>query len=797
MIAASEVTRMAASRDKFAINEPFYQWSVRAFSAVHKRVGMKIAVHAGDDVLESGQIFLFNHFARFETLIPQYFIYQATGAYCRCLASHELFESSERFAKVLWGVGAVPSNHPGLLAFLAAEMLRGQKVIIFPEGSMMKDRSIAAPPHERLRDFFKTRIGHRQGAAALAVTLELFKKRILSVEEAGDTERLDRWVAALGLADRDALIASARKPTLVVPSNITFHPIHRGDNFLLKAADMLKFNLGQRGREELMVEGNLLLRKTDMDIRFGKPVHPDIAWNMADRMVLARMFDQIDNLQDLFGLKDKADHWVDKLVAATMQRATRRLRDHCMVEMYANVTLNISHLAARLLMRFAAEGKTEVGRHHFHALLYAAIKAVQKEQGLNLHASITDPDVYGGIAENSGLALEQFYATAADAGLIALTEDVIRLKPSLLAETTDEDPRLANMVRVYANEIASLTNVIGIIDKAAPLSGVALAEALFDDELRAYERDKAKNAAQLGNGVANEQEKRDGAPFLLRPETATKVGVVLVHGFLASPAETRGFGERLVAEGHPVFGVRLKGHGTSPHDLRTRTQEEWQASVGRGYKIMSQLTHDVAVTGFGTGGSLALLLAAGQPHNLVFVGAVSAPLTFRLQNLRYSPLLHKLNQLGQWVYLQNGVKPFMEGVPERPDIEYRNMPVQALIQLRKVADLLEQRLPDVQCPVMIVQGTEDPVVNPDSASAIEAKIGSKDKSLHMIVSERHGILVEDIGGVQQLILQRLGSFAIPQPEKAPPLRGPISRIKSNLAVLLPKLRGSPLRSGRG
>ena len=141
------------ARSKFAINEPFYQWSVRAFSLLRKRLGMKIETHAEPGVVEDGQIFLFNHFARFETIIPQYFIYQATGAYCRCVATHELFESSERFSKVLWGVGAVPSNHPGLLAFLAAEILRGQKVIIFPEGSMMKDRSISAPPHA---SFLKT-----------------------------------------------------------------------------------------------------------------------------------------------------------------------------------------------------------------------------------------------------------------------------------------------------------------------------------------------------------------------------------------------------------------------------------------------------------------------------------------------------------------------------------------------------------------------------------------------------------------------------------------------------------------
>ena len=98
------------AKDQFAINESFYQWSVRAFSLLRKRVGMKIEPHVKPGVIETGQIFLFNHFARFETIIPQYFIYQATGAYCRCVATHELFENSERFAKVLWGCVAKRSS---------------------------------------------------------------------------------------------------------------------------------------------------------------------------------------------------------------------------------------------------------------------------------------------------------------------------------------------------------------------------------------------------------------------------------------------------------------------------------------------------------------------------------------------------------------------------------------------------------------------------------------------------------------------------------------------------------------
>jgi 1-acyl-sn-glycerol-3-phosphate acyltransferase len=152
----SEAVRMPSGNEHVAvtttpeheINEVLYQWCVRAFSLLRKRLGVNIKVHDASGHIQNGQIFLFNHFTRFETIIPQYFIYQATSAYCRCVASHKFFEGNEQFARLLWSCGAVPNNHPGLLAFLAAEILRGRKVIFFPEGQMVKDRYVANSGNE-------------------------------------------------------------------------------------------------------------------------------------------------------------------------------------------------------------------------------------------------------------------------------------------------------------------------------------------------------------------------------------------------------------------------------------------------------------------------------------------------------------------------------------------------------------------------------------------------------------------------------------------------------------------------
>ena len=771
------------------INEPFYQWCVRGFTLLRRRVGMNIAVHAEDGLIENGQIFQFNHFARFETIVPQYFIYQATGAYCRCVATHELFAGNDRFAKLLWSVGAVPNNHPGLLAFLAAEILRGRKVIIFPEGGMNKERHVASAPASPFLAALRPQYAHRNGAAALAVVLEIFKKRILSVHETGDLQRLDRWVAALGLADQNALIAAARKPSLIVPSNITFHPIHTGDNILRKAAEFF-LKVGEKAREEFQVEGNLLLRNTDMDIRFGQPFHPDVAWSMADRVVLSRIFEQIDSLDELFGLKDSASRWIERMAALTMRRTTKRLRDLCMTEMYARVTVNLSHLASQLIMRLLAAGETEIERSRFHGLLYAIIKQVQQQPGLHLHRSLTDPEVYDGVRDGTSKPLVQFFEIAAASSLIEITASHYRLLPALRGSNGNRDPRLANAVRVYANEIAALDGVTNIVADVVPAEGAVLAQLLFDDELRSFAICKERFAAPRYAAI-NSQETavKSSKPYFIVPEKPSKPGVMLVHGLLASPAELKDLGQRLADLGHPVLGVRLKGHGTSPWDLRERSWQDWLASVRRGYEIMSHVANEVLVVGFATGASLALHLAASRPPGLVGVVSVSAPLSFRPRSVAFATLIHGLNKLSEWAYVQDGVKPFLPRDPEHPDIDYRNMPARGLVELRKAADELNRCLPQVVCPVTIIQGTDDPIVDPASARLIHDRIGSKEKSLHMIPSQRHGILHEDIAGTQALVFSLIGSLATPLAEAASPRTTKWPKIGATMkGVFAPLLR---------
>ncbi len=755
---------------------------------MHDRLGINLKVHGADGKLEDGQIFLFNHFARFETIIPQYIIHKATGSFCRCVAASELFEGSDSVAKFLRSVGAVPTDHPGLLSFLTAEILRGRKVIVFPEGRMIKDRHVVddegdfgifSPTDKAQRKLHK-------GAAAIALTLEIFKKRILLVHEAEDTPRLQRWVEALGLDSVETLIAAARKRTLIVPGNITFYPIRNDENILSKGVAMFGGEISRAAQEELLVEGNILFKNTDMDVRFGRPIAPGVSWNWWERVVLERVFQRIDSLQDLFALKPDSGRWIDRMVSLVLGRQTRLLRDEYTRGIYFNVTVNLSHLASRLILTLLDRGTTEIGHEPFHTFLYLAVKNAQLKPSIHLHRSLVIPERYDGIHKGVWKRFQQFLDMATSLGLIEITPDKYRFLPKLKQEHGFHDVRLENTVSVYANEIAPVKAACQAVEQAVQSNAAAektnLARLLFDDEIRSF-RWCRENYSKPRHAHINDQETatENAEPYLLVPENANDIGVVLVHGFLASPAELRSYGEKLAALGYPVMGVRLRGHGTSPWDLRDRNWKEWLGSVRRGFEIISAFADKVCLVGFSTGGALALRLAAEQPENLAGVVAVSVPVNFRNRNLIFVTVIHGINKLTKWVSSLEGLMPFRLNESEHPHINYRHIPMRGLFELRRLVDNMQRRLADVTCPVAVIQGTEDQIIDPKSADIILKKIASTDVSLHMIPSKRHGILSEDIGGTQELVTSFLMSLS---PEEEDPAaaeeKAPEGRMQSNI-----------------
>jgi esterase/lipase len=750
--------------DNLEINHSTYDLGVRAFRTARKALKLNIKLHADDDsydVARQGDIFLFNHFARFETFIPQYLLHEEVGAYCRSVASSEFFEGDQRFSDFLYSVGVIPNNMPDLFSFLAREILHGRKLVMFPEGGMVKDKRVI--DHDGSYSIFSRtaneRRKHHRGAAVIALALDAFKTAILSDYSKGNYQRVERWAEQLDFDNTETLVTKAIKPTVIVPSHITFYPLRVNDNFLHQAAQLFNKGINKRFAEELIIEGNLLFKDTDMDIRFSKPLVAGQYWRPWEKWVLPNVVHSFDSLEELFSLKAKKNHWGARIFSTGMSIRSNRVRNDYMKSMYQAVTLNLSHIASRLVHSLYESGHTHIRCNRFHKILYLAIKQIQKTD-LCLHRSLMNPDEYGAIINQGSSRLTQFLKTANTLKLVSIKNGQYVINDKLKHEFEIDEIRTENIIGVYSNEIAPLSNVTKLIDQSISLAQTTNAETManyrFDDQLLALRYDRKAFDKPRYKDINDQQTATEDANwFFLKSSDPIASAVLLIHGFLSSPAEVRSLGDHLHSLGHHVLAVRLKGHGTSPWDLRNRNWQDWYQSVTQGFDILKAYSDTIHLVGFSTGGLLALLFASENPHiKIKSTTSVSAPVEFRNKNLRFVPLLHHANKLVRWVSSE-GLIPFRPNQPENPSVNYQHIPIRAVYQLQKlVAHILDNKL-DIGARVFLYQGDQDPVVDPASLEILENTITCTQLTSHLIESTNHGVIFNNIGNIHQKIGESL------------------------------------------
>ena len=754
-------------KDFYDINKN-YDWCVKAFRTARKLLKLNIKLH--DDhtlpchkTIEQGDIFLFNHFARFETFIPQYLIHAETGHYCRSVASGEFF-NDERFAKFLRSIGVVPHDMPGLFPFLAKEILHGRKLIIFPEGGMVKDkRVIDEKGHFGIysRTAMERRKHHR-GAAVIALALDAFKTALLRDYSKGNYARVEKWSEQLGFEDTEQLLIKALKPTCIVPSHITFYPIRVTNNFLHDAVQRLNKGVNKRFAEELIIEGNMLFKHTDMDIRFSTPMIMGKYWKWWEKRLLPNVVHRFETLEELFNLTPETGHWGGRIHSLGMKAKSNLVRDDYMKEMYKAATVNMSHIASFIILQCYQNGITNIDFEQFHKTLYVCIKKIQQLKHTNLHRSLKNPKEYDSVIDGVSSRLDQFLNTVQEMELISIDDSGLTgkryiLQEKLINEFHFDEIRTENLINVYANEVAPLSIVTKAIKKTFKsidkVTELEIAEYRYHDQLLAYEWDKNKYSSERYQEINKLQTfSQDANWFRLLSTEPGAPAVLLIHGFLASPAEMRSLGDRFHQLGFHVIGVRLKGHGTSPWDLRDCDWQDWAASVKRGFDILKAYSDEIHIIGFSTGGLLALHQASDHPNSkLCSVTSISAPVSFHNKNLKFVPLIHKANKMVRWVSSE-GLMPFRPNDTEHPDINYLHIPIRALYQLQKFIEHILSHPTKIDSHVLLFQSDKDPVVKTDSVNQLFKHIESAQKQIFMIDSNQHGIVFDNIDQTQQKII---------------------------------------------
>lgn len=214
-----------------------------------------------------------------------------------------------------------------------------------------------------------------------------------------------------------------------------------------------------------------------------------------------------------------------------------------------------------------------------------------------------------------------------------------------------------------------------------------------------------------------------------------KIGVLLVHGFTASPQEMHGLGQRLGRAGLTVLGIRLFAHGTRVEDMNRARWQDWLGSVEDGYQMLQGFCHQVVLVGFSTGGALSLLFSA---HNDVSALAVlSTPFRLppnpRLQRLR--PILRPLSQVLR--AMPKGPSLWFDPEAQAARVAYDAYPLRAILELESLLLEMRQALPKVQVPVLLMHSKNDRFIPPDHMPSIYEAIGSNDKTMRWVKNSNH------------------------------------------------------------
>jgi len=716
----AEISRLALSLSKLGI-----QALARWFKA-------SVRVYGAENVPDGIIIFAVNHFTRLETLILPYEFYRLTGKPIMSLAYHGLFTGA--LGTYLDNMGAVSTKDPNRDKIIIRSLLMGDNPwLIFPEGSMIKDKKIIESGKFLIYSTTGTRRPPHTGAAALALRTEFYRLR-LQYLQATDGDLLNQQ---LGVFDLSSMEQVSKGETFLVPVNISYYPIRSRQNAIEKIASYLVKDMPDRIVEELQTEGTMLLSGVDIDITIDKP--------LAIRPLLKKRVIQKD-IRTLHRIMP------DDLLPSrpVMRRIASKLTRKVMASIYQNTMVNYDHLIAYILKYYPGQ---KLSLFSLAQRLYLAAETVTKLKSVRLHSGLLQ-DQCVQLCRNYHTVLADFLEVAKQSGAVRVEGDVIYLKRLAMKTFFDfHSIRRENPYQVILNEVEylrPLTRKVRIIAEHSNWSlrwrlrqkFLRIARQEFDSDYETYWRE------------GESKPKHIGAPIFYR-KLRPRAGILLVHGYLAAPEEVRPLAEYLHHQGYTVFVPRLRGHGTSPQDLALRTWEDWLQSVERGYMILANSARDVVLGGFSMGAGLALLAATNMLYKVKAVFAINCAMRLRRRTAKLAPAVVLWNRLVDKLVKDEGRRHFVPNEPENPHINYFRNPISGVKELMELMEQLSLRLDLIKIPTLLIQSSGDPIVHPEGTKEVYENLGSEDKELVMFNSDRHGILR---GEISQRVFTRILEF---------------------------------------
>jgi carboxylesterase len=201
-------------------------------------------------------------------------------------------------------------------------------------------------------------------------------------------------------------------------------------------------------------------------------------------------------------------------------------------------------------------------------------------------------------------------------------------------------------------------------------------------------------------------------------------GVLLIHGFVGTPAEMRPLGERLAAAGYYTRGILLPGFGPDIPRLQETHRHEWISAAASAWEQVRAKGDTSILIGFSMGGAIAMHLAATNPPDLLIL---LAPF-WKMGGWQYRllPLLKyvvpSVAPFEKANFDDPGVRDQLAAIAPGADLtdpetqrvfrEDVRLPLRILDEVRRLGLEAGRLAPRIATPTLILHGEQDLTVSP-------------------------------------------------------------------------------------
>jgi len=241
-------------------------------------------------------------------------------------------------------------------------------------------------------------------------------------------------------------------------------------------------------------------------------------------------------------------------------------------------------------------------------------------------------------------------------------------------------------------------------------------------------------------GSPSEQDWQRVQPLQFTNTQATnRIGVMYVHGYTSTPHSMRALANAFMNEVYYTALPQIAGHGTTPEDMKSSTQEDWYQSIKDAYRQMQAHCETTVMVGQSMGALLLTRLAHEHPeiNKLIFL----APAFYPPAILHFIPVLYPiLKALGiHYLHSVGGNIKNKSGY----EITYKKTAVSSHLELHRLCQQARQLLPLLQQPITVIGSRHDNVLSSHGVQRAYDSITSDNKHLFWLDNCYHVISLDN------------------------------------------------------